>query len=65
VMFRSLGALPWSSVVMAVLIGVCALPGAFIAKRLTQKLTLTMHTAILDGVVVAGGALLILQALRG
>jgi uncharacterized protein len=64
-MFRSLGALPWSSVVMAVLIGVCAIPGAFIAKRLTRSLSLKAHTSILDGVVVLGGALLILQALRG
>jgi uncharacterized protein len=65
VMFRSLGALPWSSVLMAALIGICAVPGAFIAKRLTGKLSLASHTRLLDGVVILGGALLILQAMRG
>jgi uncharacterized protein len=64
-MFRTLGALPWSSVVMALLIGICAIPGAFIAKRLTRSLSLAAHTSILDGVVVLGGMLLIVQALRG
>ena len=49
---------------MAVLIGVCAVPGAFIAKRLTRSLSLAQHTSLLDGVVVVGGVLLILQALR-
>jgi uncharacterized protein len=62
--FRTAGALPWSSVVMAVLIGVCAIPGAFIAKRLTRSLSLSAHTSILDGVVVLGGTMLIVQALR-
>jgi uncharacterized protein len=63
-MFHTLGALPWSSVVMAVLIGTCAIPGAFIAKRLTRSLSLAQHTSILDGVVILGGVMLIVQGLR-
>lgn len=64
VVFRSSGSLPWPSIVMALLIGVCALPGAFIARRLTRRMSLTTHTRILDGVVVIGGLLLMVQALR-
>ncbi len=62
--FQTAGALPWSSWVMAVLIGVCATPGAFIARRLTRRVSLRTHAYILDTVVVIGGALLVLQALR-
>lgn len=62
--FQSAGALPWSSWVMALLIGVCAVPGAFIARALTARLSLTTHAYILDAVVVIGGLLLIVQALR-
>lgn len=62
--FVAAGALPWSSWVMALLIGLCALPGAFIARALTRRLTLSTHAAILDGVVVIGGLLLVMQALR-
>ncbi|WP_378943531.1 TSUP family transporter [Mesorhizobium sp. ANAO-SY3R2] len=62
--FQSSGFLPLSSVALALLIGVCATPGAFVAKRLTSGLTNRAHIAILDVVVVAGGLLLIVQGLR-
>ncbi|MEO5322271.1 TSUP family transporter [Mesorhizobium sp. CC13] len=63
--FRSAGFLPLSSVALALLIGVCATPGAFVARRLTSGLTNSAHIAILDAVVVCGGLLLIVQGLRG
>jgi uncharacterized membrane protein YfcA len=63
VVFQSAGALPASAWVMAVLIGCCATPGAFLAKRLTAHLPIHIHTNILDGVVVLGGTLLVVQAL--
>jgi uncharacterized membrane protein YfcA len=62
--FQTAGALPLSSWLMAGVIGVSALPGAFIARRLSRHLSLKAHTAILDAVVIAGGALLIVQGLR-
>lgn len=62
--FQTAGALPLSSWVMAAVIGVAAFPGAFIAKRLAGHLSLKAHTAILDAVVMAGGALLIVQGFR-
>ena len=49
---------------MAVLIGVCAIPGAFIARALTRRMSLSTHAYILDAVVVIGGMLLVIQALR-
>lgn len=63
--FQTFGALPLSSWIIAILIGVSAAPGAFIAKRLAGRLTIKQHTYILDAVVVVGGLLLIAQGLRG
>jgi uncharacterized protein len=62
--FQTAGALPWSSWVMALLIGVTAIPGAFIARALTGHLSLSTHTRILDAVVIIGGLLMIAQAWR-
>lgn len=63
--FQSAGALPLSSWIMAAVIGVAALPGAFIAKRLAHRLSLKAHTSILDAVVILGGAILIAQGFSG
>ncbi|QIG48716.1 sulfite exporter TauE/SafE family protein [Nordella sp. HKS 07] len=63
--FQSTGMLPLSSWIMAAVIGVAAMPGAFIARRLANRLTLKAHTSILDAVVILGGALLIVQAVIG
>ena len=53
--------LPLSSWIMALVIGIVAAPGAFLAKRLTRGLSLRAHDRVLDGVVVLGGAFLIVQ----
>jgi len=53
--------LPLSSWIMALVIGIVAAPGAFLAKRLTQGLSLHAHDRILDGVVILGGVFLIVQ----
>jgi len=57
--FQAADLLPLSSWIMALLIGVAATPGAFLAKRLTEGLSLRGHDRILDGVVVLGGVFLI------
>jgi uncharacterized membrane protein YfcA len=62
--FQAFGALPVSSWIMALIIGVSATPGAFITKRLTQALPIHIHNAILDAAIVCGGVLLVAQALR-
>lgn len=39
-----------------VLVGACTTPGAFVARRLLAAIPLRVHTGIMDGVVLAGGA---------
>jgi uncharacterized membrane protein YfcA len=48
---------------VALLIGIVALPAAFMAKALVARMSLTVHTAILDVVVLIGGAVMIGGAL--
>jgi uncharacterized membrane protein YfcA len=52
-------------IAIALLIGVMAFPGAFVAKLLVERLPLHMHTALLDAVVVAGGGVMIMNAIIG
>ena len=61
--FGFAGALTSKTVAVALLIGVAAFPGAFLAKVLVERLPLHIHTVILDAVVVAGGGLMIFGAL--
>jgi len=51
-------------VAFALLIGVIALPGAFLAKAFVERMPVHIHTAILDIAVIAGGGVMILSALR-
>lgn len=51
-------------IAVALLIGVVAFPGAFLAKRIVAVLPVKVHAAILDAVVVIGGGLMIVGALR-
>jgi uncharacterized protein len=50
-------------VAIALLIGAAAFPGAFVAKRLVDRLSLRAHIAILDVVVAAGGVAMVFGAL--
>jgi uncharacterized membrane protein YfcA len=51
-------------VAFALLIGIVALPGAFLARRFVERMPVHVHTAILDAVVFAGGIVMIAAALR-
>jgi uncharacterized membrane protein YfcA len=51
-------------IAFALLIGIVALPGAFLAKAFVERMPVHMHTAILDAVVLLGGAFLVYGALR-
>jgi len=44
------------------LIGLIAFPGTFLARALVARLPLTVHTAILDAVVILGGATMLYGA---
>lgn len=50
-------------VAFALLIGVVAFPGAFLAKALVDRMPIHLHTALLDAVVLLGGAFVIGRAL--
>lgn len=62
--FGLAGAVSWQVVAIALLIGLSAFPGAFLAKIIVERLPLHFHTAILDTVVVFGGAMMIFGGLR-
>jgi uncharacterized membrane protein YfcA len=62
--FGSVGVVTAQVIALALLIGLVALPGAFIAKAIVARLPLRIHTAILDAVVLLGGAFMVLAALR-
>jgi hypothetical protein len=47
-----------------VLIGVVALPGAFLARAFVERMPVHIHTAILDVAVMVGGVVMISSALR-
>ena len=47
----------------ALLIGIVALPGAFLARAFVERMPVHVHTAILDAVVLLGGLFLVTGAL--
>ena len=61
--FGVFGAVTPKVVAVALLIGIVAFPGAFLAKALVERLPVHVHTAILDAVVITGGLLMVLGAL--
>src|SRR5436305_43364 len=61
--FGVFGAVTAKVIAVAVLIGVVAFPGAFLAKALVERLPVHVHTAILDAVVIGGGLLMVIGAL--
>ena len=62
--FGLAGVLTAQVVALALLIGIVALPGAFLAKTFVERMPVHVHTAILDAVVIAGGLFLVIGALR-
>jgi uncharacterized membrane protein YfcA len=62
--FGLAGAVDAQVVALALLIGIVALPGAFLARAFVERMPVHLHTAILDVVVLAGGAAMVAGALR-
>lgn len=62
--FGLAGVLTAQVVAFALLIGIVALPGAFLARAFVERMPVHVHTAILDAVVLVGGVVLIYGALR-
>lgn len=51
-------------IAFALLIGLVALPGAFLAKSLVERMPVYFHAAILDAAVIVGGLVMMSAALR-
>lgn len=62
--FGVAGAVTAQVVAFGLLIGVIAFPGGFLAKALLARLPIRVHTAMLDAVIVLGGIVMIVAALR-
>jgi hypothetical protein len=62
--FGLAGVITAQVVALALLIGLIALPGAFLAKAFVERMPVHVHTAILDAVVILGGVFMIVQAVR-
>jgi hypothetical protein len=62
--FGVAGMLTPQVIVIALLIGVVAFPCTFLAKLIVARLPVHVHTAMLDAVVIVGGAVMILGAFR-
>jgi hypothetical protein len=62
VTFGLAGAVTAQVVVVALLIGCVAFPGAFLAKALVDRMPVHLHTALLDAIVAVGGAVMIVNA---
>ena len=63
--FGLAGVLTPQIIALAILIGLAAMPGAYIARLLVERMPVHFHTAILDAVVLFGGAFMIIAAVTG
>jgi uncharacterized membrane protein YfcA len=61
--FGLAGVLTPQIIALAILIGLAAMPGAYIARLLVERMPVHFHTAILDAVVLLGGAFLVFNAI--
>jgi len=61
--FGFAGAIGPQTIAFALLIGLVAFPGAFLARAFVTRMPIHVHTAILDAVVLFGGAVMVFGAL--
>ena len=57
--FGLAGAVGAREIAIALLMGVMAFPGAFLARTLVDRMPIYVHTAVLDVVVIVGGAVML------
>jgi uncharacterized membrane protein YfcA len=60
--FGVAGAIGVKEMAVALLMGAMAIPGALFARAMVQHLPVHLHTALLDAVVIAGGAVMLYGA---
>jgi uncharacterized membrane protein YfcA len=61
--FGVAGAVDAKVLAIALLIGICSVPGAFLARRIVEHMPVRLHTAVLDAVVLVGGVVMVMNAL--
>jgi len=61
--FQAFGELPLASWITALLIGLVAIPGVMTARWISSRISVTLHTTILDAAILTGGAVLALRGL--
>ena len=64
IVFGFAGVLNAQTIALALLIGVIAFPGAFLARLFVERMPVHVHTAILYFIVLLGGAMMIVAAFR-
>ena len=62
--FGLAGVITAQVIAFALLIGIVALPGAFLARAFVERMPVHVHTAILDAVVLLGGVFLVYGAFK-
>jgi uncharacterized membrane protein YfcA len=62
--FGMSGSLTPQVIAFGLLIGIVALPGAYLAKRFVEALPVHVHTGMLDAIVILGGGAMIFGAFR-
>jgi uncharacterized membrane protein YfcA len=62
--FVAAGAMTPQVIALGLLIGLVALPGAFVARALVERMPVHIHTAMIDAVVIVGGAVMMYHAVR-
>ena len=63
VIFGSLDALSLHYFVLALLMGICTIPGTACAAWVVQRTSLRLHTALIEGLILIGGATMLLGGL--
>lgn len=61
--FGVAGVIDVKVIAVAALIGLCSVPGAFVARQIVDQMPVRLHAWILDAVVLAGGAMMVAGAL--
>lgn len=64
-MFAAGGLIGRTELLLGGAIAIVAVPGAFVARWLVERMPVRVHTAVLDGVVIMGAGIMLWHAVRG
>lgn len=63
VIFNQLGSLPLALLAVGLVIGLCTVPGNYVARWILRRTSLRLHTRVLEAVVLIGGLSLVARPL--